>query len=503
MTTASRRNARRLQANLAIVRVAERAVREEVRYRRFEIAVTHAELAARFASQRHGGRFASVTLERCLEEVGQATVAGGSATGGKGVLHVSTRAVGMGGHTQWVRRIIEGDTTRCHSVVLTGPEREPFPSDLAQAIERSGGKIHRLVATGAKPGGAKPGGRIERARALRDLALQFDLVMLSSDPADAVPSVAFAPPRHGLPVARLNHADHIFWLGAAVSDVLIEFRPVGARFSVARRGYPAERIETLRLPVDVPATVPRAQARQQLKLSEDAFVVISIGAPYKFEGFQGPGYIDIVTPVLEAIPGLTIVTVGPPQAGAWAEAVETFAPRLRLHPPARDLSPFFAASDAFLNPTPIGSDTVLWEAAASGLPIITMRPERPGLELLRGDPAAAEGVALVPEGSLGLAEAISSLLVSPGLASELGARARDLVTRERVGAAWRAHLAEVMTASSQAPPMTADQLVACDFSEEVDAYVASWASVGSLRKALVRRVRKRAGATRRTRTTDN
>jgi glycosyltransferase involved in cell wall biosynthesis len=497
MTTASR-NARRLQANLAIVRVAERAVREEVRYRRFEIAVTHAELAARFASQRHGGRFASVTLERCLEEVGQATVAGGNATGGKGVLHVSTRAVGMGGHTQWVRRIIEGDTTRCHSVVLTGPERESFPPDLAQAIERSGGKIYRLAATGAKPGG-----RIERARALRDLALQFDLVMLSTDPADAVPSVAFAPPRHGLPVARLNHADHIFWLGAAVSDVLIEFRPVGARFSVARRGYPAERIETLRLPVDVPATVPRAQARQQLNLSEDAFVVISIGAPYKFEGFQGPGYLDIVRPVLEAIPELTIVAVGPPQAGAWAEAVETFAPRLRLHPPARDLSPFFAASDAFLNPTPIGSDTLLWEAAASGLPIITMRPERPGLELLRCDPAEAQGVALVPEDSLGLAEAIASLLTSPELRAELGARARDLVTRERVGAAWRAHLAEVMTASSQASPMTADQLVACDFSEEVDAYVASWASVGSLRKALVRRVRERAGATRRTRTTDN
>ena len=48
------------------------------------------------------------------------------------------------------------------------------------------------------------------------------------------PVLAFADKRCP-PVALLNHADHIFWLGSTISDLIINQRDIGKVLSEERR----------------------------------------------------------------------------------------------------------------------------------------------------------------------------------------------------------------------------------------------------------------------------
>jgi glycosyltransferase involved in cell wall biosynthesis len=467
------------------LQAAERMVAWEVRRRRFERAAAHAELAGRFASQRHPGRFVSLSLEHSLDEVGMSLVTTGAAAPNAadlpvaekaGVLHVTTRNIALGGHTRWIQRVIEADTGRPHSLVVTKSGGADPPDQLIEAVAKSGGAISTLPAAG----------RLQRARHLRALAAAYELVVLSTDPGDVVPSLAFAAREGRSTIARFNHSDHIFWLGAGVTDFVIEFRPAGARVTRQRRGFAAERTAILPLPINVPPAVDRTLARRQLGLSDDRFVVVSIGAPYKFEPFQERGYLDVVEPVLERLAYLTVLTVGPEATGRWARAQARFGVQLLMRRPTPELAPYFAAADAFLNPMPIGSDTVLWEAAATGLPVITLRPAAPGLELMRTDPSELRGAGLVPADSDGLAAVIEELHAFPEKAREFGTKARQLVLEDRVGPAWASALADVLTQAASAPPITLQELQPSQRLETVDGYVSSWASLGSLPQALRR-----------------
>jgi glycosyltransferase involved in cell wall biosynthesis len=476
----------RIARNRAVLRAGELLVAREAALRRDLGAVRHAVAVARFASQQHPGRFVSRSLESSLQTVGGRAVRSAShpRTGPRAgsVLHVATRHVALGGHTRWIRRVIDADRSRSHSVVTTGSSQSAAPPELAATVARSGGTLTDLGVAGEV---------FERTEHLRRLATEHDLVVLSTDPADAVPSLAFDQRAGGPPIARLNHSDHIFWLGAEITDLLVDFRPVGARISAERRGFPADRIRVLPLPVDVPARLERREARALLDIPEESLVLLSVGAPYKFRPFGSPrslGYLDLVVPLLDELEYVCVITVGPEADGRFAGEAERFGGRLRLHGPTPSLAPYFAAADAFLNSFPIGSDTTMWEAAATGLPVITMLPEESGLELMRGDPEEFQGLAIAPGDAAELAAAVRRLRDSPEWAADLGARLRDLVLDERLGGQWTQALDAILDQAVQMAPMSPQDLCPSEVLGPVDRYVSSWSSGRSLSEAALRRL---------------
>lgn len=493
----------RIATNRRALRTAERLVSLAVREGRLERAVGLAATAARFASQRHPGQFCSVPLEENLGEVSAAWFGHGrpavaaldSPAWPAQILHVCTRTVALGGHTRWLERLIAADTGRHHSIVVTAPDGSP-PLALQRAVAVSGGKVTYLPVTART--------WHDRALALRDLAAPFDAVVLTSDPGDPLPSVAFGVRLPGKPVVRFNHADHLFWLGAGISDLLIEFRPLGAALSVERRGYPANRQVVLPLPIDRTDLERQAPARAALGLPEDAAVLLSVGAAYKFgrPGTDGggdgdacgnePRFSALVDAALLGVPNLVILAVGPDPADGWSEVVSRWGGRFRVVPPTRQLGTFMAAADIFLNPFPVGSDTVMWEAAAAALPIVMLQPAARELGLMRGDPSELGPGARAAVGVAELVDAIADLTSSPDQRARVGALA-SAAAEARLMPAWGQSLSPLWDAVRDVryATMRAADLAPRHQLSLVDPAVMSWSSDGPLWRHLVRRITPR------------
>ncbi|MTD45423.1 glycosyltransferase [Conexibacter sp. W3-3-2] len=407
---------------------------------RLETASALVQSAAGIAALRHPGRFAHPVLDDVLARA-SASLPDVAWVGGRGVLHVLSNALEVGGHTRLAWRWMELDGDRPQSFVVTRPVPGPTPPSLAAAAARSGGREWRVPGAQA--------GLLATASALRELAASFDLVVLHAQPNDPLPSLAFAAVTDRAPVLLCNHADHCFWLGRDVADVVVGHREVAATLARTRRGVPAGRTATLPLPLDdVPATDPdaRTAARARLGIPAAARVLLTVGSAYKFEAPAGGHLLDVLLPVLAADPAAVLLAVGPAPEGRWAAAAAQTAGRVLATGVLPDVADLLAAADVYVESYPCSSGTAALEAAQTGLPVVAWAPDAAQAALL-GSAGAAAG--LWP--SARTAAELARLLAAP-------APARDAVLAHHAPARWRATLADAITAPREGGPVRAAQL---------------------------------------------
>ena len=393
-------------------------------------------MAAAFARDCHPGRLMSPTLEGILEGAGRRLTKPTewsqsrerNADWPKHVFHVLTSAPAIGGHTRWSTRWVDRDASRTHSLIITGTGG--VPDAVAEPFLDSGGRVLQL---------AEHRDCFARAYAVRSAIQDDPLVLLATDPADVVPSIAFAARSVGPTVVRLNHAQHLFWLGSAVTDLQADFFPPGAHASMTYRGIDELRCICVPLPIDAPAVGPREIAREQLRVPTAATVVLTVGAPYKFISPAGTPYLELIEPVLAAVPELVVVAVGPEPTGRWRAAVERWGGRLLVPGPQTSTLPYLAAADLYFDSYPIGSYTALLEAAAAGRPVLRYQP--PGwIPLLQGDEADLDGCLLRLTDRRAIFETIRALSASRDLQQQHGLRVKAAVTMQHGKPGWRAAL---------------------------------------------------------------
>src|SRR5882724_553987 len=239
---------------------------------RAETTLGFVEGLANVALYAHPGRYADGKVENVLLEIGQRLESLESPAWAKHweppalpiheqrqLLHVATEIYAVGGHTRLLKNWIQNDPTSSHSVVLTRqPASFAAPAWFLDPIAKSGGRLIVMPPDGP---------RVRKAKWLREIARGVDAVILHHHPDDVLPTVAFATT--GLPpVAVLNHADHVFWLGSAVSDMVINIRPAGKLLSEARRM--AGLNELLPIPLETrPSACTRSAARGRLQIDDD------------------------------------------------------------------------------------------------------------------------------------------------------------------------------------------------------------------------------------------
>ena len=202
-----------------------------------ERALMWIQLTANFAWLFHPARFADGEIENIALEIGKELEAlqqppADTSTNEshsreqRRVLHVATGVSGIGGHTRLISNWMENDGDSRHSLLLLSQPNEPVPEWLRLAAEASGGTITSLPSNLHL---------LEKATRLRAFARdQADIVVLHQHPDDVVPVVAFAA-EGGPPVVIMNHADHVFWLGTSVADVVGNIREFGKRLCEERR----------------------------------------------------------------------------------------------------------------------------------------------------------------------------------------------------------------------------------------------------------------------------
>jgi hypothetical protein len=402
-----------------------------------EAALGRVAAAARIGCFAHTGRYSDPRAERLAVAIGRAELPGTATRRARAprdrrrIVHVATRVLASGGHTRLLVNWMENDTGSSHDLVLTGQPVGTVPDFVAETVQRLGGRIRSL------PYGTPS---IERARQLRDVAgAEADLIVLHVHQFDVVPLVAFAAPG-GPPVLYVNHADHMFWLGATIADVVLNIRPFAHRITEARRG--ARRSVLFGIPLREPAAVPdRQQARIRLEIPPGTLALVTMGAAYKFRPTATHDFFATQAEVLRRVPDARLFAIGLTLEQARALLPAGFPiERLVCTGVLPDPSLHLAAADLFVECFPYNSFTSLLDAAALGAPPVLMYAPSPQLRL-HDDP----GLAATREThtSEEYVEYVVGLLHDPEARRELAARARRDTLATHMGASWAARMEQL------------------------------------------------------------
>jgi hypothetical protein len=410
--------------------------------RQFDDAACVARVAAHFAWMHHPGCFTSPELEAVTQALG-AVINDGSPDGNepflggmppKRVLHVFTEALEVGGHTRLATRWIQLDSNRVHCVVTTRQESD-FPAELRAAAEASGGSV-TTVRDDRSP--------LEAASRLAALAEGYDVVVLNIHPFDVVPPIAFASRRPRPRVLFVNHADHVFWLGTSVADLVVCFRHSGHLIACTKRCIDESRLVDLPLPlVLLPRTMSIADAKQALGIAPDHVVLLTVASDYKFESRKPPSFFDLVVPAVEQEKSTTLIAVGPGDSGLWNEANKLTAGRVRPLGVLRDPAPYRDAADIYLDSTPFASITSLLESAALATPCLAYLGGRePGSPSVSDPPLVVDAI-LRAQDPAEYRRLLLRLISEPAFRAEVGAGLASQVREAHSTDRWLARLQDV------------------------------------------------------------
>ena len=407
--------------------------------RRYREATAASQLAATYAMLWHPGQFASPRLEQTLRTIGAMALPFCAANRPLNVnqrqlviLHIATCVHDIGGHVRMMWRWIRHDPGHCHSVALTRQYR-PIPPQLSSAVRKTGGRVH--VLNGAM------GGLLAWAGDLQTLIHQADIVVLHTNPNDTIPFLALAGMANRPPVALLNHADHIFWLGTSFADLIVSTRRSGLRLCVERRGLVSGRNFLLPLCLDATErTMSKQEARRALGWSNDAFVILSIARGLKFKPFAGTTYADAFVPVLQEDPRRRLVVVGALGAVDWSDAEAKVPGQIITFEERSDTKAFLEAADLYVDSFPFASITSLFEAGLFGLPLLSRQPSGNTCDIFGADSPGLDAVILRTQSIAQFQSAICDLAVNGPLRDTIGRQTQAEILTTNTGENWKSEL---------------------------------------------------------------
>lgn len=413
-------------------------------------AAAHCAIASHVATQNHCGIFWSPRLEKVLTDIGRQLQPAGPARARpreiKRVLEVCTQVSAVGGHTKMLCQWVKADAGREHALVLT-QHRGPTPAFVHETFEASSGmRVEQL--------NHRPGGQIEWAMRLREIAKDFDVVILHTHCEDTLPVIAFADTEKHPPVLVLNHADHLFWYGPSVCHLSINLRDAAQDLAIGRRGIAPER--NILMPTLAEGIVrkrSREDAKRELGIDPDTIVMMSAARRPKYRTMHGVTFADIHAPVLEKHPNAMLLIVGAGEPEDWAPVKARFGDRLRSLPEQANPKLFFEAADIYVDSYPFVSSTSLMEAAGFGLPLVTIFTYPEASRIFGINHVALVGNVMQATSFDQYRDMLSQLIGDAALRERLGSSAREAVQREHNLPGWMRWLEAVYARALELPAL--------------------------------------------------
>ncbi|MEH2443119.1 glycosyltransferase [Nostoc sp.] len=448
-----------LEQNFEVFRSLVGQTRDFLQRRDYNTAAVYAQIAALYANGKHCGLFSSPELEHILLTIGQKAIRNkrdinkstSSPATPKKVLHVATSVMSIGGHSRMLWRWIQQDTERSHSLVLTQQGLNKVPQILRDAVNNSHGKIYIL--------NERIGSVLSWAKQLREIAATADLVVLHIHNYDVIPIIAFANKEQSPPIIFLDHADHLFWLGTGISDVVVNLRMSGMNLAQKRRGIASER--NVLLPIILEPThrmLSHTAAKQQLGLNESSIVLLSIARAVKYKTIDGITYVDAHIPLLKQYENAILIVVGPGNREDWSDAIQRTQGRIKVYEEREDTAVFYQAADIYVDSFPFVSNTSLLEAGSYGLPLVTRHPYSDASEILGADMPGLTGnlirVADIDE----YTTVLSHLVEDKEFRLSLGEETRKKIAVTHWGDNWQRQLNDVYVHAMTLPSLTVNSV---------------------------------------------
>lgn len=347
--------------------------------REYEQAANWCQIAGKLTETFVYKYFSNERLEKALntiaENISPARIYEKNAVEKKRWLHVLTQAYQTGGHTALCRRWIEIDSSGDeHSLILTSQCEADSDPKLLEAVRIGGGNVIFLDTTE---------NLTHRALTLKDHSATYDVIVLHIHMWDPIAAIAFGT-AGGPPVLIVNHADHLYWMGVSVADLILNIRPSGEQLCELHRG--CDRLGKLSIPLPIPPLLSqddegmreKRSVREDLDIPSHAIIFLTIGSSYKFTPMAELSFFEASRKLLLAVPNSYLIAIGPSlKDDQWAVLKTETEGRVLAIGRRQDLSRYFEAADIYLEGFPFGSLTALLEAALAGLPIVLAPAECP------------------------------------------------------------------------------------------------------------------------------
>lgn len=400
-----------------------------------------AGIAGQCASNSHAGFYVHAQLEAMLLQIGRSLDHKTpeseikivfSQNKNLKILHVFSAALPIGGHTRLVERWISNRSNKseCHSVVLLDQNYMRIPEWLKAAAEKSGGCCVSLPDDLSL---------IERALMLRKMAYESaDIVVLHTYPNDPVPIIAFAIDG-GPPIILLNHADHLFWYGSSIADLVADLRPMAQQLTLQKRKVINSQL--LPIPLLPKKKQNRSLCRKELHLPDDKFILLAIATSYKFKPYNDSDFPRIVSAFVRAHPKTILIVIGPsPDEINWRDAVKITDGRIRVLGLVENIDSYYGAADICLESFPVGSITATLDAMLHEVPVI-QAPD-PLFPLLHVDRyAGMQGNAVDMDHYY---NSILQCIDNNDYRVSLGKKQRESVENMHVGSGWEKYIDNLM-----------------------------------------------------------
>jgi hypothetical protein len=417
----------------------------------YNAAAVYAEIAALHATGKHSGIFTSPQLEDVLLRIGHKVIEVSDNSSEwvsspcfpQNILHVVTAVKGIGGLTKMIWRWISQDKDRSHSVVLTRQDAAKIPDALKEAVNASHGKIYILNER------FDNFELIAQAKWLRELGSKVDLIVLHIHNFDVVPLIAFANRSKTPHILFLDHADHLFWLGAGISDIVISLRESGQRLAQEYRGISPDRSVLLPIIIDPPQRVfSRLEAKQKIGIPEDSILLLSIARSIKYKTIDGISFADAHIPLLRQHERAFLIVIGAGYRADWSNAIEQTHGRIIVYPEREDTAIFHQAADIYVDSFPFVSTTSTLEAAGYDVPLVSRFPYSDKSRIIGNDMPGLIDNLIRAKNLQEYTKKLSHLIIDQNFRLELGKATSQKVKEIHIESHWQNKLLEIYTYST-------------------------------------------------------
>lgn len=287
------------------------------------------------------------------------------------VLHVMTNSCKVGGHTRVVEKWINlAPDYQKHSVALLDQTCK-IPQKLKENIKNKNGELYIFN---------KDDDIFQKAIKLRELASKFEYVVLHIHMDDPTALVAFGSEEFKRPILFFNHADHLFWVGKSISDIILDFRTIK---SITKTRRNIKNPYFLGIPPETEAkyieTYDKNEARKKLNLPLDKKIILTVGSNFKYTPFKNKSFIDYVTKILEKEKDAILYAIGPSlNDEMWKIANEKTNGRiipLGTINYGEEYFNYIKSSDLILDSWPMCGGTVIMDAISLAKPILSFDNE--------------------------------------------------------------------------------------------------------------------------------
>lgn len=278
-------------------------------------------------------------------------------------LHVMTQSYTTGGHTRVVERWVDhSPIEQKHSIVLLNQQEEPIPHKLVDVVYKHRGKLYVFNESLL----------VDRAIKLRELAMQYEYIILHIHMYDPTAIVAFGIDDFTRPVIFFNHADHSYWCGASIIDMLADLRDN----DIAKTKRGIENVFTLRIPFDANPKIlaypkTKEQSRLNLGLPLDKKIILTVGGAHKYSPFAGCEFCELVSKAISSLENVVCYGIGPTHdIGGWSKYKGKFIALGNIDYGELYFD-YLNACDVYINSIPIGGGTAMLDALQFGKPILS------------------------------------------------------------------------------------------------------------------------------------